>query len=67
MTICNIGYGKEGKCIELFPKYWNKGHFLMGNMLYVYEEDVLSQEELYMNKQLMNFVKDLGYPKGVIP
>lgn len=36
-------------------------------MMYIYKWDGLYQKELYMKKRLVNYVKDLGYLKGVIP
>lgn len=36
----------------------------MENELYVYKEDGLSQENLYLKKRLVGFVKKLGYPLG---
>lgn len=36
-------------------------------MMYVYKGNGLYQKELYMNKRLVNFFKDLGHLKGVIP
>lgn len=57
----------RGKCTNLFPKYWNNGHFLMGNKLYIYKKDDLSQDYLYLNKWMVDFVKDLGYLGGVTP
>lgn len=41
-----------------------QSHFLMGNALYVYKEEDLSQEELYQKKWLVSFIKDLGYLEG---
>lgn len=57
----------EGKCTKLFPEYWNGGHLLLGNELYVYKGDDISREELYLKKRMVSFVKDLGYPRGVTP
>lgn len=37
----------------------------MGNGLYVYKDDDLSQEDMYLNKCLMGFVKELGDLGGV--
>lgn len=54
---------REGdKHTELLPKYINKSNFLIGNGLYAYKGDNLSQEDLYMKKQKMSFNKDQGYP-----
>lgn len=38
---------------------------MMRNGLYVYKEEGISQENLYMKKQLVNSVKDLCYLRGV--
>lgn len=51
----------------LFSKYRNKYHILMGNKLYVNKEDDMLQEDLYLKKQLVGFVKELCYIKGVTP
>lgn len=37
-----LGTGVEGQYVELFPKYYTKSHFFMGNNVYVYKEDDLS-------------------------
>lgn len=60
-TMCNVGTGVEDRCISQFPKYLNKCHFLMGNGLYVYKTGNISQEELYLKRIIVNFVKELGY------
>lgn len=39
----------------------------MGNGLYIYIEEGLYQEYLYLNKQIMNFFKDPIYTRGVTP
>lgn len=39
----------------------------MGNELYVYREDDLSQEEIYLKKLLVAFSIELGNVWGVIP
>lgn len=65
--ICGIKIGQEYKCTYLFRKFWSQGHFLMGNELYVYREDDLSQEEIYLKKLLVAFSIELGYVWGVIP
>lgn len=61
MTIYDIGNEVEGKRVNLFPKYWIEGQFLMENGVYVYKEENLSLEDLYLNKQLISFIEDLGY------
>lgn len=52
---------------NLFSKYWNKCHFLKGNGLYVYKEDDLSQEEIYLIRRRTAFVKELGYVGDTTP
>lgn len=51
----------EYRCMNLFCKFLSHGHFLMGNKLYVYKEVDLSQEDLYLKKQLFIFFKELGF------
>lgn len=46
-TICTVGDGVEGRCPELFPKYWSESHFLMGINIHVYKEEDLNIEDLY--------------------
>lgn len=36
----------------------------MGNGSYVYKESNMSKEELYLEKRLISFFKELGYAKG---
>lgn len=50
--ICTIETGTKDMCIDLFYKYWNKGHFLTRKRSYFYKESDLSQEELYLKKRL---------------
>lgn len=64
--MCNDD-GAEDKCIHLFPKYWNEVHFLVGNEIYVYKGEDIYQENLYLSKQMISFVKYPGYPMGVTP
>lgn len=59
--------GAEDTCIPLFPKYWNEVHFLVGNEIYVYKGEDIYQENLYLSKQMIGFVKYPGYPMGVTP
>lgn len=63
-TVCAIGYKVGGRCTNLFPKYWIEVHFLIGNGLYIYKGDNISQEDLYLKKQMIGFVKDPGYAMG---
>lgn len=65
--VCVVGDEVEEKYVELFPKYWNVSHFLMGNEVYIYKGQDLSHKELYSKKRLTNFVKDMGYLGGVTP
>lgn len=37
-TIYVFGDGVEGRCVELFPKYYIESHFLLRNSVYVYKE-----------------------------
>lgn len=48
-----------------FPKHYNKGHFVMGNILYVYNENYVSKGSL--KRWIAGFVKVLGYVGGVTP
>lgn len=59
-TVCIIGYIVDGRCVELFNKCWTVSHFLMGNNVYVYKDEDLITDELYQNKLLMSFIRDLG-------
>lgn len=59
---------RGGKYTNLFPKYWNKGHLLMENGLYVYKGGGWPLSgRLVLKKRMVSFVKDLGYPEGVVP
>lgn len=39
----------------------------MGNGLYVYKWDDISHMDLYLMKQLIGFIRELGYPEGITP
>lgn len=65
--MCTIGIGVDETCTGLFHKDLNKGHFLMGNGLYVYKEDEFSQEEFYLYIRMGTFIKELGYYADVTP
>ena len=38
----------------------------MRNGLYVFKEDNLSQKDLYLKRQLVGFIKELGYPEKLL-
>lgn len=65
--VCMVGNDMRGRCTNLFNKYWNNSHLLMRNELYLYKGDELSEENMYLKKWMMGFVKVLGYPRGVTP
>lgn len=46
-AVCAVRNGVEGKCAELFSKYYTKSHFLIGNEMYVYIEENILIEYLY--------------------
>lgn len=56
----------KGKFVDLFSKYWIKGHFLLGNRLYVYSEKELPNEAQHQKGRLMKFINNLGYIGGGI-
>lgn len=66
-VVCMVGNDMRGRCTNLFNKYWNNGHLVMRNELYVYKRDDVFQENMYLKKWMMGFVKVLGYPRGVTP
>lgn len=39
----------------------------MGNNMYVYQENDITTEALYLKKKLVAFIKDLGYFRGGTP
>lgn len=57
----------KGICANLFSRYWNEGHFLLGNHLFMYNEKDLSNEAWYQKGQLVKFISNLGYVGGVTP
>lgn len=59
--MCIIWTKMEDMCSNMFHKYWNKGHFMMRNDMYVYKEGDISLEEIYMKKQLVTFIKELDH------
>lgn len=67
VTLCTIGTKMEDKGTNLFHKYSNKVHFLIGNGSYIFNKIGLSNEEIYLKKWLVTFVKELGREEGVIP
>lgn len=67
VTVYTIGNEVDGKCTELFLKYWTERHFLMGNEVYVYKEKDLFEEDTYQKKRLISLVKDLSYIGRGIP
>lgn len=66
-NICIIKANLKYKLTDLFFTLWSQCHFLMGNGSYIYKEEDLSQNELYLKKQLVAFSKELGYVKGIVP
>lgn len=61
VRVFNVGSGVDGRCAELFSKYWIDCHFLLGNRLYVYKERDLSDEARYQNTWSIKFISNLGY------
>lgn len=45
--ICVVEDIMEGRCIELFLMYRIESHLLMGNNVYVYKEEGISDEDIY--------------------
>lgn len=44
VAVYDIDGRVEGKCVDLFSKYWIDVHFLLGNHLYVYNKKDLIDE-----------------------
>lgn len=44
VTNYGVGSGVEGRCTNLFLKYWIDGYFLLGSNLFTYNEKELSEE-----------------------
>lgn len=62
-AVCNISGGVEGRCFDLFPKYWNEGHFLIWNNTHICRENDLPDEARYQKGRLMEFIDNLRYTK----
>lgn len=65
--VCIIGTIVDGRYTELFPNYWTKNHFLLGNGVYVYKDEDLTTEDLYHTKWMMSFIIDLVYIGNDVP
>lgn len=64
VIICNVVNGEDGRCVNLFLKYWTNDHFLLGNNFFAYSEKDLSEEARYHRGWLTKFINNLGYLEG---
>lgn len=63
-TVCDIDDIVDGRCVCLFSKYFIEYHFLLGNHLYVYKREDLSNEARYQKARLVKFISNLRYIRG---
>lgn len=63
VAICDVDSGMDVRYVGLFSKYWNEGHFLLQNPLYVNNEKDLLNEPRYHKGRLMEFINNMGYKK----
>lgn len=55
------------QCSNIFSKFWQQSHLLSKSKSHVYRMNDLSQEDIFLKRQVVSFSDALGYARGVIP
>lgn len=67
VKICKIEHMPSYVSANLFCKFWSQSHLLTWNESYVYKEDDIYQEDVFLKRKMVDFYKEVSYVGYTVP